>query len=557
MSYGGMDFNGSSPIITGGGLGGGGAHDAASRFDRSLALWQPGLGSADLDVLLDQPFVEARARDSQRNDAYVANAREIHKDSVVGHMFMLNAKPSGKTLGLDEVWEQEFQEEVETKFTLWAESPNHWVDASRMNTLTSMIRMVVGLIATSSETLATAEWMKDGRPYNTAIQMIDIDRLSTPMGMWNNEFMRAGVEKDFNGAPTAYHIRTRHPADFGMFSIIPTWKRVPIRKPWGRLQVIHIMEQLRPDQSRGIAGMVSALKEMRITKKFRDVVLQNAVINATYAATIESDLPAESVFAQLGGGNLGEVEAQNAIEHYATGYLGAIDAYSGSAKNMALDGVRVPHLFPGTKLKLTPAGPGGPLGSEFEQSLLRYIAAALGVSYEQLSKDYSQTNYSSVRAAMNETAKAMKARKKFGADRFASAVYRLWLEEALNKKDISAMSRKAPSFYEGLNGDAYCACEWIGAGAGQIDELKETQAAIQRILFGLSTWEDELGRFGKDWRKVFVQIQREQAERDKRGILQNVQSDMANATTGATRNKEPGEGSTDTGQEVKGGGPGK
>ena len=45
-------------------------------------------------------------------------------------------------------------------------------------------------------------------------------------------------------------------------------------------------------------------------------------------------------------------------------------------------------------------GKGGPLGQEFEQSLLRYIAAALGVSYEQLSKDYSQTNYSSARAAM-------------------------------------------------------------------------------------------------------------------------------------------------------------
>ncbi|PVQ41401.1 phage portal protein, partial [Salmonella enterica] len=38
-----------------------------------------------------------------------------------------------------------------------------------------------------------------------------------------------------------------------------------------------------------------------------------------------------------------------------------------------------------------------------EQALLRYIAAGLGVSYEQLSRDYSQVSYSSARASANES----------------------------------------------------------------------------------------------------------------------------------------------------------
>jgi capsid protein len=53
---------------------------------------------------------------------------------------------------------------------------------------------------------------------------------------------------------------------------------VPARKPWGRLQMIHILEQQRPDQTRGISEMVATLKELRITKRFRDIVLQNAVV---------------------------------------------------------------------------------------------------------------------------------------------------------------------------------------------------------------------------------------------------------------------------------------
>ena len=44
---------------------------------------------------------------------------------------------------------------------------------------------------------------------------------------------------------------------------------------------------------------------------------------------------------------------------------------------------------------------------------------------------------------------------------------------------------------------------------GQIDELKETQAAVLRVQNGLSTYEDEIARLGGDWRKKFRQMSRE------------------------------------------------
>ena len=539
----------------------GGAYEGARLFDDALALWQPPLLSADMDVLPDKPYADARVRDSLRNDAFVANGAEIHKDNIVGSQFLLNAKPALKALSLvdsffDETWEKEFQEEVETIFTLLAESPNCWLDASRQNTLTEMVRLAVGIWVASDEVLATCEWMRDGRPFSTAVQMVDLDRLSNPWGQWNNPSLRGGVVLADSGVPQGYQIRVSHPADFTMFANFNamTWKYVPARKPWGRQQVIHIVEQKRVDQHRGISAMVTMLKELRITKRYRDVVLQNAVANASYAASIESDLPSETVFAQLGGGNLSEAAFREAITQYAGGYLAAISAYASGARNLAIDGVKIPHLFPGTKLQLRPAGQVGALGSGFEQSLLRYIAAGLNVSYAQLSKDYAQTNYSSLRGELNESWKAMQGRKRRVADRFASSIYRLWLEEAINKNALSTLPKtKAGLFYSGgllnLLFDAICACDWIGASRGQIDELKETQAAIQRILFGLSTWEDELGRLGKDWRKVFAQIQREQEERDARKILQNIGQDMANAVAGSSRSQEPGEGSTDAGAE--------
>ena len=82
--------------------------------------------------------------------------------------------------------------------------------------------------------------------------------------------------------------------------------------------------------------------------------------------------------------------------------LGSILQHT-ATRDIQLDGARIPVLHPNTKLNLQQLGQPSGTGSEYEQSLLRHIAAGLGVSYEQFSRDYTKTNYSSARASMNET----------------------------------------------------------------------------------------------------------------------------------------------------------
>lgn len=527
----------------------GGAYDGAARFDKQLAGWTPPLNSADLDILPDKELLDARTRDSMRNDAYIQGGATIHKDGIVGSFYFLNSKPDWETLGFTEAWAEEFQREVEAKFTLWAESPRKWVDAARQNTFTSMIRLGVGVYTQSSEVLATVEWLRDkGREFNTAIQMVDTDRLSTPTELQWDENVRGGIRMNQFGAPQSYFIRVRHQHDIGLWRGMGAyqWKEIPAEKPWGRQQVIFIREQQRVDQTRAVADMVAGLKEIAITRKFRDVTLQNAVVNAMYAASIESELPPEAAYAQLGGGDVG-----SAITSYAEAYLSAVNEYVGSSKHMKIDGVKIPHLFPGTKLQLRPAGSPGGVGQDFEQSLLRYIAASLGVSYEELSRDYTKTNYSSARAAMANTWKFMQSRKKIVADAMANAIFRLWLEEAINKNMLRSFPANAAGmlYTDGvlnLMFEALCQCDWIGAARGQIDELKETQAAVLRIKYGLSTHEDELARLGKDWRKVYAQLEREAKEREARNIVL-YEDNGTNAASGTARESDSGE--KDTGDK--------
>lgn len=514
----------------------GGAFDGASRVERMLALWSPGLNSADVDILPQKQEIDARTRDLLRNDAFVRAGVQIHKDGIVGAMYALNAKPKTRFLGpgFDETWEDEFQEEVETLWTLGTESPRHYLDASRHMTFTDMVRLAVALDISAGEVLGTVEWIRErDRPFATAFQFVDPDRLGPdPMMQGLTDRLRGGVVKDARGKPVAYNIRTSHPSDLDRIGQGYAVRTVPARKPWGRTQVYHRFDVQRPDQSRGVPEMVAALKEARITRRFRDIVLQNAVVNATFAATIESDMPPAEAFAALGGASVSQIMAEA-----ATSYLEQIANYAGSAKNLTIDGVKIPHLYPGTKLNLNRLGDGGPLGADFEKSLLRYIAAGLGLSYEQLSKDYTETNYSSARASLGETRKRMNAIKRRTADHFATEMYWLWLEEAINQRRISSMPAAArePGWLYGdpLRQAAVSGCTWIGASLGQIDELKETQAAVLRLKYNLTTDEQECARLGLDWRDVKKQRAREKALDEDLGIAADPADDnMMNAATG-------------------------
>lgn len=489
----------------------GGAIEGASKLSRELASWQPPVLSADKEINPEKQILDARGRDLLRNDGYAHGATSVWQDSIVGGSFRLNSAPDYKMLGLDEVWAEEFQQYVEQKFSLWAESHRNWPDAARMLSFTGLVRLAVSSYVATGEILATAEWAAKGsRPYRTMIQLVDPDRLSNPEGLADSKSMRRGVERNSRGEAIAYHIRKAHPSDWADMDRF-FHRRVRTFTPWGRRQVLHVFEPMRIDQSRGVSAMVSVLKQMKMTSKYQDVVLQNAVVNATYAAAVESELPSEAVYEMLGGG------APSGTMSFLNSYLGNLTEYVKGAKNLHIDGAKIPHLFPGTKLKmLNPGNPGG-VGTNFEESLLRHIAAALGLSYEQFSRDYTKTNYSSARASMAETWKHLSAKKSQIADRFATAIYMLWLEEEMARGE-APLPRNAPNFWDGLNAEAFGKCTWIGASRGQIDEKKETEAALMRIEAGLSTWEKECAQLGSDFREVFAQRAREKKMMEELGL---------------------------------------
>ena len=496
----------------------GGAIEGAERLKRETATWRGSRVSPDRAINTVKAEADARSRDMVMNDGHSQGAIRLQKDSIVGASYRLNAKPDYITIyGKDNDAAAEYGEELaaaaEARFNLAAASEDCWFDAGGMLTFTDMIRLQVGTYLYTGEALATSEWQDSDRqrPFKTMFQLVAPQRLCNPDNVADTESLRRGVEIDGRGRPINFWFQKGYPDEFYGDAGL-AWTRVPARKPWGRRQVLFLRDAQFIDQTRGMSEMVAALSHMRMTKKFSEITLQRAVVDATYAAAIESELPNNEVIAAMGGGTEGFA---NALGQYLT----MLQEYLGGSENIAIDGVMMPHLFPGTKLNMQTVGAPAGVGSEFEASLHRHICATLGLSYAEYARDFTKGSYSSAKAEVALADRTANAKKRYCADRMATMKYQNWFEEEIAAGNLPLPPfRNRTDFYRPLMKDAYTRCDWIGTGKGQIDELKETQAAMLRVKAGFSTFEKECARLGEDYREVFRQRAKENRLQERLGL---------------------------------------
>lgn len=518
----------------------GGALEGADRTSRETVLWNADRRHPDQIIHQIKDEADFRGRETVTNDGYAQGFVDTFRDSIVGNQYRLNAQPNWQVLQhayssrFDEAWAGEFQDIVEDKFNLVGESNACWFDAYRRNTFSGLVRLVIAGFAYTGEALISAEWIREvGRPFSTAVKIIAPTRLSNPDGKSDDQRLRRGVVRDSRGKPVGYYIRETYASEFYAGADLYSWKFWPAEKPWGRKQIIHIADQIQPDQTRGISALVAVLAQMKMTKRFQQVTLQNAIINASYAASIESDMPREVIAQQMGQGAIDNPQA--AFLNLVGSYLTAVRSYADAGDAIAVDGAKIPVFFPGTKMNVHSLGTPGGVGTDFEASLLRGIAAGLGISSEEFSHDFTKSSYSSARAAMLQTQKSMLAKKRFVADRFADELYALWLEEEFGAGELPLPRGFGTDiFYQPYSKECLTACDWIGSGRGQIDELKETQAALLRVKGGLSTREIEIAKFGGDWRKFFRQLSREKALAEELELTFDENAQQDDSTDGQT-----------------------
>ena len=479
-------------------------HEGARRHGTFMANWRPSIRSANADWLGDRNEVVARQRDIGRNEGVGASASMRIVNSAVGFRWDFTSKPNWKALGISYEAARELGSQIDALWEQYAYGIHFQADATRMLTFGQLLRASAAHIVNDGEMLGLIEWAADEPTrFKTRLRLVDPDRLSNPNGradgsrLPNGNTLAGGVEKTPTEIPVRYWIREGHPSDVGGHAAMRwfPWERYSTNL--GRPQVLHAFDYLRAGQTRGVTRFAACLKLFKSFSKYTDKTIEAAAVNALFLGFIKSSAGPSAVSESFDADELAAFAEERA------GYY--------EDNPVEVDGVRFPVLGPDDDVNMQTTARDTSGFEGFTRAILRLIAATLGVTYEELTMDFSTTNYSSARAALLIAWKETLALRGLIEQQIAWPFFAAWLEEAF---DIGALTvpAGAPDFYDAI--DAYVEGRWRGPGRGHIDPTKEIVAAAARIEAGITTLEDECADYdGSDWEEKLEQQARIRAKR--------------------------------------------
>lgn len=489
--------------------------DANTHGRGEISIWRPPLMSADAAIIRDAPMLRARARDLVRNNPLAKNAVRMNRDSVSGSGLKLALKIDWRTLGISDIESAaEWTDHVTRMWEAYAEGTDFSSDARRLRTFSQMFMLADTTDFVDGECLAVVEMKPGPLGYATCLNIIDVDRLSNPDGRYDDDTMRAGIERDTYGEPIAYHIREGHPGDLTSHILRSmTWKRVDRATPWGRPIVLHTFEHQRPEMTRGVSEFASAIVPMKMLGKYADTELQSAIAQAAVAAVIKTELDWSSAMQVIGAGAK-SMGTGNQISDVVSAHTLNAAEYA-KKREITFQGVEIPHLLPNESIDvIKPTHPNSNF-PDFENAFIRQLAAGLGVEAHELGKNYREVNYSAARAALLAVWRTYLTRRTRLVNQIAMPFFGAWLEEAVYLGTVP-LPKGVPSFHAAK--PYLVQGTFVAWGKPMIDPMKERQAQQLGVQMGVETLEAIAADSGQNWRDLLDQAAYERASYRKLGV---------------------------------------
>ena len=491
----------------------------ASTYKRSMKGWQAWSSSPQADIDMNLDTLRQRSRDLFMNSGLARSAITTPRTNVIGAGLKLKARIDYEALGISIDEADEWEKKTEREFALWADSL--FCDATCMNNFYEIQSLVFmsSLLNGDGWALIKFEDPKPYFPYSLRIHAIEGDRVSTPIANtdvvsytygpigFNSESGNRvinGVEIDKTGKVVAYWVSSAYPNDPANPTAMWEWTRVEaFGKRTGIPNILQVMVPERCEQYRGVPFLSPVIEDLKQIKRYTEAELMAAIVMGFF-----------TIFIKEGGGAIGDFPLAEAV--------GAKEKISIDPADFELGAGTINTLPPG--YDIAAADPKRPSSNfeSFTTALAKHVGAALEIPYELLLKNFT-ASYSASRAALLEAWKAFRMRRTWFANDFCQPIYEVWLREAVSIGRIDA-----PGFFnDPIAAKAWARAEWHGPAPGQVDPVKEVQAAQMRVQNGFSTREREsIELIGSDFDRNIDQLQREVERMKAAGIPTQPQQGM-------------------------------
>lgn len=424
---------------------------------------RPVSGDAKSYVHAGAETVSVRAQHYALNNPHGAKMAQALPDQIVG----AGIKP------VAQVESEELRRILHRGFAAWTDR----ADTTGRADFYALQNQAVRDMVVQGEALLVWGWSTDGAPQLTRLNpeqlARDVTKILSPA-----RYVVQGVEFDsMTGAPVAYHIRPGN-AGTGWGGTLAGGYHAPERFPAS--EIIHMFRPLLPGQVRGLSAFASILLTAHELDQLQDALLVRAKVAALHAGFIYD--------AEGGAG-----------------------PYSGTKTGEAVDVI----LEPGTMSVLPPSKrvewsspPDSGDAPALATHTLRAMAAGVGLTYEQLTGDYSQVNYSSARAGLLEFRRFCESVQHHTVVfQLCRPVWDRFMRWQVMQGKVSARALMDPA--SGLS-----TAKWLPPAWPWVDPLKDARAAIMEMDANLRSRADIIAERGYDAEEIDRQIAADNARAD-------------------------------------------
>lgn len=407
------------------------AADLARRTDRIRAVH----GDADGVAQGARTPLMLSARDMLRNSATAIRAQSVIVNNVIG----TGIEP--RLVCDDEGVIRDFRRIKDDLETVGA-------DHDGVNTLTGMQRLAFSALVGDGEVLIVRPNTPGGKIRVLEIDYLD-DRLQGPLGR-DGSVVYDGIEYRADGTVAAYHLFDEHPGS----PILGAGIRGFQSRRVDASRVVHLYRVDRPGQRRGVTWFAPVLNDIEALAGNDEAQMMRQRIAALFAVFWRSDASPEKagIPTKLAPGLIQQIGSDDDVQFAnppeVTGY------------------------------------------DDFARIHLRRIAAGLGITYEALTGDLSNVNFSSARLGRIEMGQNVEAWQ------WSLAIPRLC--RPLGQWILRSWADREPNNRALWRALARARIDWTPPPPVIADPKTETQVAVSRIEAGLTSRRAEIRKSGYD-----------------------------------------------------------
>lgn len=389
--------------------------------------------SADSEILTSLRVLRARSRQLVRDNPYAKQAVRLIVNNVIGTGIGMQ----GQVVNARQALLDPINSSIEKAWDQWTQRET--CHTGGLLSFSDIERLIVSQLVTAGEAIVR----KVRAPFGggrlpLALEVIEADRL---MDQWqsarapNGNLIRMGVEVDEWHRPVAYWFLPKHPGDYQFQTFDPA-KFVRIEAA----DIVHLYIIDRWPQTRGEPWFHAALRTLHDVGGYEEAEVVKARASANVVGFIKAPEPLTSDGLQSGRHILNTEPGT-----WQTLLPGEdVAGFNTATPNSAID--------------------------PFLRYMLRKIAVGVGVSYEGLSRDYSQSNYSSSRLALLDDRDLYRVIQGWLIKTFRQNIHREFLDAATL---VGAVKLGNDYF---TNPDKYAAVRFKPRGWSWIDPAKEVAA---------------------------------------------------------------------------------